>query len=510
MKKNKVMNFFSALGRSLMMPIAALAACGIVLGLTAALMKTEVLEAAPFLKQEVIFFIISTINKVSNVAFTLLPVLFSISIAFGLAKKDKEVAAFAGFIGYYTFLVSSSCMINSGFMDFSALKISVILGVETVDMGAVAGIITGLLTAALHNKYHKITFPAAISFYGGKRFVALVVILASAVVGLVAPLIWEPISVGINGLGVVIGKSGALGVFIFGTLERLLIPTGLHHVLNSIFRTTAVGGVYDGVEGCLNVFLQYVGQVDLSELRPFTQFLGQGKMPFMIFGLPGAALAIYRTSPTDKKAKVKALMIAAVAASMVSGVTEPVEFSFMFVAPVLYVFHSLMGGLSFMLMSVLDVAIGNTGGGLIDFFIWGVFQPGSNWFMVIPVGVAFFFIYYFVFSWYLRRKHLSIDVAADEEEDDAPVDSGKKLEDAKNQKAALVIEGLGGYENIVAVNNCITRLRVDVKDMSLVQEDVLKKTGSLGIVKPSETHIQVIYGPKVESIADAVREVLNY
>ena len=258
MKKNRIMDFFSALGRSLMMPIAALAACGIVMGLTSALMKEQVLEAAPFLQQAVVYFVISTINKISNVAFTLLPVLFSISIAFGLAKEDKEVAAFAGFIGYYTFLVSSACMIASGFMDFSAMKISVILGVETVDMGAIAGIITGLCVAALHNKYHKITFPAAISFYGGKRFVSLVVILSMGVLGLLMPLVWEPISVGINALGGVIAQAGALGVFIFGTLERLLIPTGLHHVLNSIFRTTAVGGTYEGVEGCLNVFLQFV------------------------------------------------------------------------------------------------------------------------------------------------------------------------------------------------------------------------------------------------------------
>ena len=509
MKKNRIMDFFSALGRSLMMPIAALAACGIVMGLTSALMKEQVLEAAPFLQQAVVYFVISTINKISNVAFTLLPVLFSISIAFGLAKEDKEVAAFAGFIGYYTFLVSSACMIASGFMDFSAMKISVILGVETVDMGAIAGIITGLCVAALHNKYHKITFPAAISFYGGKRFVSLVVILSMGVLGLLMPLVWEPISVGINALGGVIAQAGALGVFIFGTLERLLIPTGLHHVLNSIFRTTAVGGTYEGVEGCLNVFLQFVDKVDITELRPFTQFLGQGKMPFMIFGLPGAALAIYRTSPSEKKTKVKALMIAGVAASMVSGVTEPMEFSFMFVSPVLYVFHSLMGGLSFMLMSVLDVAIGNTGGGLIDFFIWGVFQPGSRWYMVILVGIVFFFVYYFVFSWYLGRKHLSIEVAEEEEEEDDS-DASERMGDKKYQQAARIIEGLGGFENIVEVNNCITRLRVDVKDMSLVDEALLKKTGSMGIIKPSETHIQVIYGPKVESIAAVVKEVMKF
>ena len=297
--KNKIMDFFSALGRSLLMPIAALAACGIVLGLTSALMKAQVQEAVPFLTQTYVYFIISTLNKVSNVVFTLIPVLFSISIAFGLAKEEKEIAAFAGFIGYYTFLVSSSCLIGAGFMDFGALKISNILGVETLDMGAVAGIIIGLVTAHVHNKYHKITFPVAVSFYGGKRFVAIAVILVSAVIGLIAPIVWEPVSMGINGLGGVISASGLVGVFGYGFLERLLIPTGLHHVLNGVFRTTAIGGVYEGVEGCLNIFLQFIDQVDISELAPFTVFLGQGKMPMMMFGLPGAALAIYRTSPEE-------------------------------------------------------------------------------------------------------------------------------------------------------------------------------------------------------------------
>ena len=506
MKKNKIMNFFSDLGRSLMMPIAALAACGIVLGLTSALMKEQVLNVLPFLESGIPYFIISTLNKVSNIVFTLLPVLFSISIAMGLAKEDKEVAAFAGFIGYYAFLVASQCTIQSGFMDFSALNIASTLGVETVNMGALGGIISGLVTTWLHNKYHKIQFPAAIAFYGGKRFVALAVIMSMAVIGLLIPLIWEPISVAINGLGDLIHAAGAFGVFIFGTLERLLIPTGLHHVLNSLFRTTPLGGVYEGVEGCLNIFLQYIDQVPLSELQPFTQFLGQGKMPFMMFGLPAAALAIYRTSPAEKKSKVKALMIAGVAASFVSGITEPLEFSFMFIAPVLFVFHSIMGGISFMLMSVLGVIIGNTGGGVIDFFIWGVFQPGSNWYWVIVVGIFYAFIYYFVFSWYLKRKNISIDVAEEENGEN----SGMSLDEKQRQTAALVIEGLGGFENVLTVNNCISRLRVDVKDMSLIKEDILKKTESMGIVKPSDTHIQVIYGPKVEGIADAVREVMKY
>lgn len=504
--KNKIMGFFSDLGRSLMMPIAALAACGIVLGLSSALMKPQVQEVLPFLAASVPLFIISTLNKVSGIVFTLMPVLFSISIALGLAKEDKGVAAFAGFLGYYAFLVASSCMIQTGVMDFSAMKISNILGVDTVDMGATAGIIAGLVTAWLHNKYHKVQFPAAIAFYGGKRFVALVVIVTMAGIGLVMPLIWEPISVGINGLGDLIHSAGAFGVFIFGTLERLLIPTGLHHVLNSLFRTTPLGGTFQGVEGCLNIFLQFVDKVPLKDLQPYTQFLGQGKMPFMMFGLPAAALAIYQTSPAEKKQKVKALMIAGVAASFVSGITEPLEFSFMFIAPALFVFHSIMGGISFMLMTVLNVIIGNTGGGIIDFFIWGVFQPGSNWYWVIVVGVFYAVIYYSVFKWYLSKKNITIDVS--DEDDDAS--SNMSLDEKMVNTVNTIIEGLGGRDNIVVVNNCISRLRVDVKDMAAVNEDMLKKTGSMGIVKPSDTHIQVIYGPKVEKIADAVREVLKY
>ena len=506
-KKNKLMTFFSNLGRSLMMPIAALAACGIVLGLTAALTKPQVLEAIPFLASPVVFFIISSLKTVSNIVFTLMPVLFSISIALGMAKEDKGTAAFAGFIGYYTFLVACSLTVNSGIMDFSSLRIANILGVDTVDMGATAGIIAGLVTAALHNKYHKIQFPAAVAFYGGKRFVALITIVVMAGLGLALPFVWSPISAAINGCGSLISAAGSFGVFIFGTLERLLIPTGLHHVLNSLFRTTPLGGVYQGVEGCLNIFLQFIDKVPLADLRPYTQYLGQGKMPFMMFGLPAAALAIYRTSPEDKKPKVKALMIAGVAASFVSGITEPLEFSFMFIAPVLFLFHSIMGGLSFMLMSVLGVAIGNTGGGIIDFFIWGVFQPGSNWYWVLVVGAIYAVVYYTVFKWYLTKKQISIDVA---DADDMGDDDQLTLNEKEEKLAAKIIECLGGRDNIVVVNNCISRLRVDLKDMALVNEEGFKTTGSLGIIKPSDKHIQIIYGPKVEKIADTVREVLKY
>lgn len=500
------MDFFSALGSSLMMPIAALAASGILLGITGALLKDQVVAAVPLLQNTVVFYILDTLKTVSNVVFTLIPVLFAISISLGMAKEDKGIAAFAGFVGYYTFLISSGKMIESGFANFDSLPINTILGIETLDMGAVAGMLTGIVVAILHNKYHDVQFPVAISFYGGKRFVTIVVILVMALLGQVMPFVWQPIAAGITAIGMMIGNAGSIGVFFFGLLERLLIPTGLHHVLNGIFRTTAVGGVYQGIEGCLNIFLQFFDKVSVETLRPYTQFLGQGKMPFMMFGLPAAAYAIYQSSPSDKKERVKALMIAGVAASVISGITEPLEFSFMFIAPMLFLFHSIMGGVSFFLMSVLGVAVGNTGGGLIDFIVWGVLQPGSRWYMVLIVGPFYALTYYFVFKKYLTAKNLSIDVADDSQE----VEETHGTVDGDLGLAQTVIEGLGGKANIQTVNNCISRLRVDIVDMNLVDESILKQTGSLGIMKPSNTHIQVVYGPKIEEVAGAVREALKY
>lgn len=507
-KKGKIMDFFSTMGRSLMLPIATLAAAGLIMGLTAALTKQQIQEAVPFLGYGGVLYVLNTIKTITSKIFGLIPVMFAVCLSLGLAKKDKEIAAFAGFIGYYTLLVSAALMINGGSFDFNSLKLANILGIEnTIEMGAMAGILVGIIVGALHNKFYKVEFPVAIAFYGGKRFVAIVVIGAMGLLGQVIPFIWLPVSAAINGMGAWIGSIGHLGIFIFGFLERLLIPTGLHHILNSVFRTTPVGGVYEGFEGALNIFYQFFDSVDISALRPFTAYLGQGKMPFMMFGLPAAALAIYKSSPTDKKAKVKALMIAGVAACFVSGITEPLEFAFMFIAPALFLFHAVMGGISFGLMSLLGVGIGNTGGGVIDFIIYGVMVPDSRWYMVILVGIGMAAAYYFVFKWYFTVKNLSIDVNEDF------IEEGNQSEGSKegvSSKTTVIINGLGGFENILVVNNCLTRLRVDIKDMSLVKEDLLKSTGAMGVVKPSDKHVQVIYGPKVEQIANKVKEALSY
>lgn len=501
-KKVKIMEFFSALGRSLMMPIAALAVAGLLLGLTGAMAKPQVQNLFPFLKNDVILYVINTIKTVTGAIFNVIPLLFSISIALGLAKKDKEIAAFAGFIGYYTFLVSASKIMNSGFFDFSALRMANILGVNnTIEMGAFAGIMTGIIVAILHNKYYNIEFPIAIAYYGGKRFVAIAVMFVMAAIGQFIPFIWLPVSQAINSFGTVIGNAGHTGVFIFGFLERALIPTGLHHILNSIFRTTPVGGVYEGVEGCLNIFLQFFDKVDISVMRPYTSFLGQGKMPIMIFGLPAAALAIYKTTPSEKKNQVKALMIAGVATSIVSGITEPLEFSFMFAAPTLFLFHAVMGGISFGLMSLLGAGIGNIGGGIIDMIIYGVIQPGSRWWLIFILGPIFAVSYYFIFKIYLEKKNITVDVNSIDDEPAETVSNSN----GTSPLIQKIIEGLGGYNNIVEVNNCISRLRVDIKDINKIDEALLKTTGSMGIVKSSNNHIQIIYGTKVENIANQVR-----
>lgn len=515
MKKNSklmIMDFFSDFGRSLLLPIAVLALTGLLLGLSAAFLRTEIQSFLPFLKNDAIVYILTTIRSISGKAFDLIPVMFAISVALGLAKQEKEIAALAGFIGYYMMLFSASIMIKSNLVEVQKNALTSVLGIEqTLQMGAVAGMVAGLLTAYLHNRFYKVQFPTAIAFFGGKRFVSIAVIIVASAAGQLLPFIWGPISIGIEMLGAGISHLDQVGVFLFGFLERLLIPTGLHHILNQLFRTTAIGGSLDGISGTLNVFMHFFGNVDIDVLKHFTRYLGQGKIPVMMFGLPAAAYAMYKTSPTNKKNKVKALMIAAASAAFITGISEPMEFSFLFMAPVLYLFHAAMAGLAFCLMSILNVGIGNTGGSLIDLILYGVLVDNSRWYMAIIVGLFYVPLYYFVFKWYLIKKNISIDTS-DEFIDDAESEPNEEFSSDPKSVNSLeykIILGLGGKKNITMVNNCLTRLRVDIKDITLVDQIMLKKTGAIGLVTTSDTHIQVIYGPKVERIATLVREALQ-
>lgn len=510
-KKDKIISFFQAFGKSMLTPIAILAAIGIIVGLTAALNRQQVAELLPFMAHEGVSYTLLTIRSISLELFNLIPVLFAVSIAFGLAKKEREIAALAGFIAYYVLMFSSSIMVNSPYINFADTELATFLGIRTINMGALGGIIAGLFAMAIHNRFYNLKLPAAFSFFGGKRSVAIITFVSMAFVGQVIPFIWMPIAFGMSSLGNAIASLGLLGTFLYGFLEKLMLPTGLHHVVINLFRTTALGGsmLIDGsyVDGALNVVTSLVGDVPTQQLAEFTRFMGQGRMPIHLFGLPAAAFAMYKITPPERKSIVKPLLIAGTLSVFTTGITEPLEFLFLFTAPMLFLFHSVMTGIGFMLMAMFNVVIANTQGGIIDLVVFGMLVEDSNWLSIVMVGIPYVFIYYFVFKWYLTKKKVVIadGVEGDIFEDDLLPASG-----VTSIRSAKIIEGLGGQANIEDAYNCLTRLRVDVKDTSLINEALLKSTKAIGVNVVSKTHVQVIYGAIVEEVAEEVKDALGF
>ncbi len=511
MNKDKIMKSFQQFGKSLLLPITLLAAVGIVVGLTASLNRQQVADLLPFMQNDIVSYILLSIRSLSLKIFDLIPVLFAISIAFGMAKKEQGVAALAGFITYYTLLASAAVMVESPFIEYPAEALAGVLGITTINLGAFGGIIAGIMAMMIHNKYCELKLPTAIAFFGGKRSVAIISIGAAVVVGQVLPFIWLPVSDGINALGFAISGMGVFGSFLYGFLENLLVPTGLHHIVISIFRTTPVGGVLEiggqVYEGAWNAFFAGFGTIPAEELSEFTRYLSQGRIPVFVFGFPAAALAMYRTAAPHRKTALKPLLLAGFLSIFITGIQEPILFLFLFTAPMLYVFNSVMCGVSFLLMDLLNVGIGNTQGGVIDLLVYGVLAPGSNWLYAVVVGVAFFAIYYFVFSWYIKRKNITIAPGIAEEE---TTESGTpKAPTSDNEQALTIIQGLGGAENITDAYNCFTRLRVDIVSIEKIDEKLLLSTGAVSVNKVSNNHIQVIYGPKVDTICTAVNDALG-
>lgn len=513
MKDNKVMNFFQRLGKSFMLPISLMAAMGILMGLGSAAANEQVIEILPFLGEDLVMFFTQLIRKVAGVGFAQLPLLFAVTLAMGMAKKDKEFGAFAGVVGFITLQIAMQYTVESTSLAnaYNENALGAVLGYTVPKLDALGGILVAVTVAGLHNRFAGIKLPNIIAFFGGKRFVPIITVVVFTVFGLVIPFIWLPISNVVLQAGEIIAKTGHFGAGIFGALERLLIPFGLHHILNALVRTTELGGVAtyangETISGALNVFNEYLatGVEPTQGLSEFTRFLGQGKMPIMMFGLPAAGLAIYHTAKTKKY--VKPLIVAGIGASLVTGITEPLEFAFLFVSPILYLFHAIMTGLSFFLQSLLGTMIGNTQGGLIDFVVFGILQPNSGWINILIVGIPMGLAYYFVFKYVIIKK----DVKTPGREDDVVEGEGEEvvLEGTSAETAAKIVEGLGGSKNIVSVENCFTRLRVEVKDMGIVNDAILKSTGAAGIVKPNDTNVQVIYGPQVEHIASDVKTVI--
>ena len=518
-----------AFGKALMMPISVIAAAGIFLGLAAA-MQNPAITGDAFANLQVPQLIIGFIRKVAGALFANLPLFFAVASAIGLAKAEKPTAAFAAVIGYIAMNVGISATLASkgltaatttpealqkaGMDQTAAMMTSAeyidMLGIFTYNMSVLGGVVAGLITVLLHNRFYTQQLPTAISFFGGRRFVPIVTVVVLPLIGVLLALIWPTIGEGIAWVGLMIGKSGQYGAFLLGTSERLLIPTGLHHILNETVRFTPIGGMatVDGqsIVGALNIFntsLTHPGAIPDETVRGATQFLAQGKIPVMMFGLPAAALAIYHTARPEHKQRVKALVLAGALTSFTTGITEPLEFCFIFVSPVLYILHALLTGLSFMLMSMLQLMIGNVQGGAIDLVVFGILGGSkTHWWWTMVLGVIYVPIYYYGFRFVITRMRVETPGRESDEEQ-------KPELVAADERTKVIISGLGGEANIEDVDCCFTRLRVRVKQMNEVVDQTLLTTGANGINRVSEHDVQVIYGPQVEKIANDVKTALG-
>lgn len=518
-----------AFGKALMMPISVIAAAGIFLGVAAAL-QNPVITGDAFASWQIPQLIIGFIRKVAGALFANLPLFFAVASAIGLAKAEKPTAAFASVIGFIAMHVGISATLaargltaatttaaalqQQGMDQTAAMMTSAefipMLGIFTYNMSVLGGVIAGLVTVIIHNRCYTTELPTAISFFGGRRFVPIVTVLVLPLVGILLALIWPTIGAGIAWVGELIGKSGQYGAFLYGTSERLLIPTGLHHILNETVRFTPIGGIatVDGqtIVGALNIFntsLTHPGSVPDATVQDATRFLAQGKIPVMMFGLPAAALAMYHCARPEHKQRVKALVLAGALTSFTTGITEPLEFCFIFVSPVLYIFHALLSGLSFMLMSLLHLMIGNVQGGAIDLVVFGILGGSKTaWWWSVALGLVYIPIYYYGFRFVILRMRVETPGRESEETPQAAKVTG-------DERTRIIISGLGGETNIEDIDCCFTRLRVRVKQMNEVVDHTLMSTGANGINRVSDHDVQVIYGPQVEKIANEVKSALG-
>ncbi len=522
--KEKAFGVLQRVGRSFMLPIAVLPVAGILLGLGSSFTNATTLETYGLTKimgpGTILYAILTVMNRCGSVIFDNLPLLFAIGVAIGMAKKDKEVAALSAGIAFLVMHSSINAMItlNGGAEALKAGMTGDVLGITTLQMGAFGGVIVGLGVAALHNRFYKIVLPQALSFFGGNRFVPIISTVVYLFVGILMFYIWQPVQNGIYALGTAVASSGYVGTFAYGLIKRLLIPFGLHHVFYMPFWQTAVGGTMNvagqTVSGAQNIFFAQLADPTTKHFAVSATRFFTGEFIVYIFGLPGAAYAMYKTARPEKKKEVKGLLFSSALTSMLTGITEPIEFSFLFVAPLLFGVNAILAGLAYATAHILNITVGLTfSGGFIDLFMFGILQGNSktNWLWIIPVGIIYFLVYYVIFSFLIRKLNLKTPGReADDEETKlyTKADYNAKKEREKANLSEVITNGLGGKANIVDVDCCATRLRVNVKEAGRVNEEMLKGTGAHGVVRKG-TGIQVIYGPKVNIIKADLEEYLD-
>ncbi|MGN0438470.1 MAG: glucose PTS transporter subunit IIA [Lachnospiraceae bacterium] len=531
--KDKIFGVLQRVGRSFMLPIAILPVAGLLLGFGGSFTNQTMLETYGLTgimgEGTILHAIFLVMSDAGNIVFANLPIIFAMGVAIGMAKKEKEVAALASAIAFFIMHASIGAMIdiNGGADQLLSGATTSVCGITSLQMGVFGGIIVGLGVAALHNKFYKIELPQVLSFFGGTRFVPIISALVYTAVGILMYFIWPVIQSGIYAVGDVVLNSGYAGTWVYGLMERLLIPFGLHHVFYLPFWQTAVGGTLEVggqlIEGAQNIFFAQLADPTVDKFAVSATRFMSGKFPLMIFGLPGAALAMYKTAKSEKRKEVGGLLLSAALTSMLTGITEPLEFTFLFVAPLLYGIHCVFAGLAYMLMHVFEVGVGMTfSGGLIDMFLFGILQGNAktNWIWIVIVGIGYFVVYYFLFSFLIKKLNLKTPGRGDDDEEvklyrRSDVDAKKKgeqqTEDSLSEDDALskkICQGLGGKKNISDVDCCATRLRCTVFKPELVNDGMLKSTGASGVVHKGNG-VQIIYGPRVTVIKSNLEDYLE-
>lgn len=501
--KKHLFSLLQRIGQSFMLPIALLPIAGIFLGIGSSLTNTNMLAAyhlkglmGPGTAPYILF---SLLNSAGSIIFDNLPILFAVGVAIGMARTEKATAALSGIVAFFVMHSTIGGLITYTGRSHSFLTgaTTEIVGITSLQMGVFGGIIVGLGVAALHNRFYKIELPKVFSFFGGTHFIPIISTITYVGIGILMFYIWPPIQILINDAGKLVLMSGYGGTFVYGLLERALIPFGLHHVFYMPFWQTAVGGreLVNGqlIEGAQNIFFAELASPDTSHFSVAATRFMSGKFPLMMFGLPGAALAMYTCARPENKKAVGSLLLSAAISSAVTGITEPLEFAFLFVAPPLYVIHCAFAGLSYMLMHMLNVGIGMTfSGGFLDFFLFGILQGNTktSWLHVIPVGILYFIVYFIVFRVMILK--FNYQTPGHEKDNAAPVNNA-------DNKSQQILDGLGGLENISDLSCCATRLRVTLHRPSKLNKEKLLATGAAAVVANGDG-VQVVYGPEVTII----------
>lgn len=501
-------NIFGTLqkvGKALMLPVALLPAAGILLAFGTSFAQDQWTEQFTWFANPSVLKVLEVMSAAGGIVFDNLPLLFAVGVAIGLSKGDG-VAGLAAIIGYLIMNVTMGVFANvTPDMAANQPAYTSMLGIDTVQTGVFGGIIVGLLASFLYNRYFNIELPQFLGFFAGKRFVPIITAFSSLILGIIMVFVWPFAQDGLNALShLMLETNRTLSTFIFGVIERSLIPFGLHHIFYSPFwfefgqYTNAAGEIVRGDQAIF--FAQLKDGVDFTAGNFMT-----GKFPFMMFGLPAAALAIYHTARPEKKKLVAGIMGSAALTSFLTGITEPLEFSFLFVAPILFGIHAVFAGLSFMTMYLLDVKIGMTfSGGLIDFILFGVMPNRTEWFWVIVVGLVFAVIYYFGFRWAILKFNLATPGREKAEEGDDDAEASGDNDDRPYE----ILKAMGGQENITNLDACITRLRVSVADKGNVDKKRLKNLGASGVMEVGN-NIQAIFGTSSDTIRGQMQDIID-